>query len=133
MTFDIAKLTVPYFSRDENAAGPQLLSVWRAGPVEHVDNYDAVGPLVQVPNIMGTVSPLIDADLDVTENSGRRREGHIQVTTLTRLQVDDESTGETSWLVLHRGKYFFLEELNDWHYATGFVYRGTLDRRYNGV
>ncbi len=133
MTFQIAELTVPYFSQDETAAGPKLLSVWTRGPMIRVNGRDAQGPLVQVPGIMGTVSPLVSADLDITDNAGRRREGHVQVTTLTRLQVDSSEGAEPSWWVLHKGHYYFLEEEDDWHYAKGYVYKATLDRRQDGV
>jgi len=133
MTFAIAELTIPFFAQDETAGGPGQISVWTRGPVIHVNNRDAAGPLVSVPGIVGTVSPLVSKDLDITGNEGQKGEGHLQVTTLVALQVADEATGEHSMWVLYKGKYYFLEELDDWDYAKGFVYKATLDRRQNGV
>lgn len=133
MTFEIAALTIPYFAQDETAAGPKQIAVWSRGPTVRVNNRDAAGPLVAVPNIVGTISPELSKDLDITDNSGSRTEGHLQVTTLTRLQIADEATDEHSMWVLFNGKYYFLEEEADWSYAKGFVYRATLDRRQSGV
>lgn len=126
-------MIVSYFSQDETAGGPGLLAIFKRGPTVRVNNHDAMGPLVAVPNIRGNVAPQLDADLDITEAAGRKREGHIRVFTLDRLQIDDEATSETSWYVLHKGYYYFLEEQDDWHYAGGFVYRGTRDRRESNV
>lgn len=123
-----------YFSRDENAGGPGMLSVWNRGPTIRVNNRDAAGPLVPVPGIQGNVAPLIDEDLDITDSAGRRVEGHIQVFTIgEKLKLDSETTGQHSMFVLHKGHYYFLEEVSDWPYAKGFVYRGTLDRRQDGI
>lgn len=133
MNFAIATLTIPFFAQDETAGGSSKLSVWTRGATVRVNNRDAAGPLVFVPDIVGTVSPLVSKDLDITGNEGQKGEGHLQVTTLTKLQVADEATGENSMWVLFKGKYYFLEEEDDWDYAKGFVYKATLDRRQNGV
>lgn len=129
----IAPMIIGYFSRNETAGGQGLLSVWTRGATVRANNRDAAGPMVQVLGIRGNVAPLIDADLEITENAGQKREGHIQVFSQDRLQVADEATGEHSMFVLHRGYYYFLEEQSDWHYAEGFVYRGTRDRRESDV
>ena len=133
VTFAIAPMITRYFAQDETADGPGKLSVWTRGPTVRVNNRDAAGPMVQVPDIEGNIAPLLDADLEITESAGQRREGHIQVFTLTRLQVADEATQEHSMWVLHKGYYYFLEEQNDWDYAGGFVYKGTRDRRESDV
>jgi len=125
---------IPYFSQSEDSGGsPGTLSVWKRGANIRVNNRSAQGPLVPVLGIVGNIAPAIDTDLDITESAGRRSEGHLAVTTIDRLQMDDEASGETSWFVLHRGWYYLLEEQNGWDYAHGNVYRATRDRRQNGV
>jgi len=132
--FAIAPTIINYFSQDEDAGGtPGTLSVWKRGPTVRVNNRDAPGPLVQVPDIHGNVAPALDADLDITDAAGRRREGHLSVTTIERLQMDDEATRETSWLIFHKGYFYMLEEQDGWDYAQGNVYRATRDRAESNV
>ncbi len=133
--FDIAsKYTIPFFSKCENAGGALgTLSIWKRGPTIKVNDRDAAGPLVPVLGIIGTASPKESADLDITENAGRRREGDIEVTTIAPLQLDDEATGETSWFILHKGYYYAIDTEDAWHYAGGNVYQAFRDRRQSGV
>lgn len=134
MTFAIAPQIVSYFSQDETAGGAAgTLSVWKRGPTVRVSDRDAVGPMQFVPNIRGNVAPVLDADLDITDASGRRREGDIDIYTIDPLQVDDEVTGETSWFVLHRGYYYAIDVQDAWHYAGGHRYRAFRDRRQSNA
>lgn len=133
MTFEIAPMIIEYFAQDESAGGaPGTLSIWRRISVR-VNDRDADAPMTQVMGIRGNVAPNLDADLDITEAAGRRREGHLKVFTIEPLQVDDEATGDTSWFVLHEGFYYFIEEADGWHYAGGNEYRATRDRRESNV
>lgn len=133
MTFEIAPMIIEYFAQDESAGGaPGTLAIFRRVSVR-VGDRDADGPMIPVMGIRGNVAPVSDADLEITEAAGRRREGHIHVFTIEPLQVDDESTGETSWFVLHEGFYYFIEEQDAWHYAGGHRYLATRDRRESNV
>lgn len=132
MTSAIAPMITRYFSRSETAGGQGKLSLWKRAPVRFGDR-DAAGPLVAVPGVEGNVAPLVDADLDITDSAGQKREGHLQVFSLSAIQVADEATGEHSMWILHKGYYYFMEEQSDWDYAKGFVYRATRDRRASNV
>lgn len=135
MTANIAEqYCIPYFSQWETAGGPAgTISVWKTGPTVRVNDRDAEGPMVFVPGIRGNVAPRKDADLDITDNAGRRREGDIEIYCIEPLQVDDEATGETSWFVLHRGYYYVMDTQDAWHYAGGHVYQAFRDRRASNV
>ncbi len=125
---------IPYFSTSESSGGaPGTLSIWRTGPTIRVNNRNAEGPLIKVKGVRGNVAPAINNDLNITDAAGRRSEGHLTVTTIDRLQMDDEASGVTSWRILWKGRYHFLEEEDDWDYAQGNVYRATRDRRRDNV
>ena len=133
MSTALADYTVPYFAAWGRTVNGSTVPIYTRGALTRVNNRDAQGPPVLIPGIEGTVSPKIDADLDVTNSAGRRREGHIEVTTQARLQMDNEATSEPSWLVFYKGFWYFLEEQDDWDVAGGYVYRGTRDRRESDV
>jgi hypothetical protein len=133
MSTALADYTVPYFATWGNTPDGSTVPIYSRGPTIRVNNRDAQGPPVLMPGIVGTVSPKLDADLDVTEAAGRKREGHIEVTTQTRLQMDNEATSQPSWLVFYKGFWYFLEEQDDWDVAKGYVYRATRDRRESNV
>lgn len=133
MSTALADYTVPYFATWGNTPSGTKVPVYTRGALVRVNDRDAMGPRVLVPGIVGTISPKIDADEDITDNAGRRREGHLELTTQTQLQMDNESTGEPSWFVLYKGFWYFLEEQDDWDVAKGYVYRCTRDRRESNV
>ncbi len=134
MTFAIAPMIVGYFSQDESSGGaPGLLSIWKNSGLVRINDRDAAAALVPVAGIRGNVAPLSAADLSIVEAAGRRREGHVHVFTIERLQLDDEATSTPSWFILHDGYYWFLEQEDDWDYARGNRYLATRDRRVSGV
>jgi hypothetical protein len=132
MSTALAGYTVPYFSKWGRTANKDKVPVY-VRPRTRVNDRDAYGEPVRIPNVVGTVSPKIDADLDITGSEGRRREGHIEITTQVPLQVDDEATGNGSAWIKYKGYWYFIEEQDDWDVAVGYVYRGTRDRRVSDV
>ncbi len=130
--FAIAPIIVPYFSQDETAGGPSKLKIWSRGPWTLVNGRRAPGPRVAVPNIIGNVAPVSMKDIDHFAQ-GKLREGDLWIFTNVALVIADEATQETSYLLEHKGDFYRVDTVDDWHYAQGFRFVGRRERGESGV